>query len=276
VPSLGQLRYLEAPASGTARDHRGAPAGTLVLLHAFPLTAEMWTSQLRLAENGWRVIAPFLAGLGADSGSQTRPSRQYASMDDLAADVIDVLDGLHVHDAVVAGLSMGGYAALAMFRLVPGYFRGLVLADTRAEADTPEGLEARRRMLSLVKEKGATGVVEDMLPKLLGKTTTRERPEIADRVRALASVNSPGSISGAITAMMNRPDSMPLLSSIHCPTLILVGEEDTLTPVELSQKMAREIAGSSLVVIPGAGHLTNLEQTDLFNTAVADFLNHRV
>src|SRR5207249_4640313 len=128
--------------------------------------------------------------------------------------------------AVVAGLSMGGYIALAMFRHVPAYYRGLVLADTRAEADTPEGLEGRRRMLSLVEEKGATGVVEDMLPKLLGKTTLRERPEIADRVRALASANSPRAVSGAITAMMNRHDSTPLLSSIHCPTLILVGEED--------------------------------------------------
>ena len=129
MPTIGRLRYLEAapPAGARAR-------GTLVLLHAFPLNARMWEGQLGLADTGWHVIVPQLRGF--DGGGGDPPA---ASMDDYAGDVIDLLDALHVKQAVIGGLSMGGYVAFAVLRLAARYVQGLILADTRSQADTPEG-----------------------------------------------------------------------------------------------------------------------------------------
>jgi 3-oxoadipate enol-lactonase len=265
VPTIGKFRYLEAPSQGDR------PRGTLVLLHAFPLNARMWEPQLALAAHDWRVLAPHLRGF--DQGQTDAPA---STVDEYAGDVIDLLDALHVEDAVIGGLSMGGYTAFAIFRRAPRYVRGLILADTRSQADTPEGAAGRTRMLQLLTEKGPAAVVDEMIPKLLGATTRAERPEVADGVRALALSNPPEAIAGAIRALMTRPDSTPLLPTIHCPTLIVVGEEDSLTPPALSEEMHRAIAGSELVVVPGAGHLSSFEQPDVFNSALARLLTHRV
>ena len=266
VPAIGRLRYLEATPPAGER-----PRGVVVLLHAFPLNARLWEGQLALAGGGWRVIAPQFRGV--DGGNADPPT---ASIDDYAGDVIDLLDALHIKQAVIGGLSMGGYAAFAVLRHAASYFQGLILADTRPQADTPQGLEGRKKMLALVEAKGAGAVADEMLPKLLGDTTRAKRPEVADRVRALILSNSAESIAGAVTAMMTRPDSTPLLSTIHVPTLIVVGDEDTVTPPADAELMHAGIAGSELTVIPGAGHLTNLEQPELFNASLARFLSHRL
>jgi pimeloyl-ACP methyl ester carboxylesterase len=266
MPVIGRLRYLEAPPSGTDR-----PKGTLMLIHAFPVNARMWEPQLALAETGWRVIAPQLRGM--DGGSTDRPA---TSMDDHAADVIDLLDALHIEDAVVGGLSMGGYVAFALLKHAPRYVRGLILADTRPQADTPEGAEGRKRMLALVQEKGPAAIADEMIPKLLGEQTLHEQPAVGESVRSLILASSAEAIGHAIKALMTRPDSTSLLSSIHCPTLVIVGEQDTLTPPALSEQMHKAIAGSEYVVIPRAGHLSNLEQPEAFNAALARFLEHRV
>jgi pimeloyl-ACP methyl ester carboxylesterase len=231
----------------------------------------MWEPQLALAERGWRVIAPQFRGF--DGGDRDPPA---SSVDDFAGDVIDLLDALHIHEAVIGGLSMGGYVALAMFRHAHRYFRGLVLADTRAEADTPEGVEGRKRMLTLAREKGPSAVADEMVPKLLGATTGATRPDLVERVRALALANSADAIAGAVTALMTRPDSTPLLPSIHCPTLIVVGDEDVVTPPPLSEILHKAIAGSELSIIPRSGHLSSIERADVFNDTLARFLDHRV
>jgi pimeloyl-ACP methyl ester carboxylesterase len=231
----------------------------------------MWEPQLTLAEHGWRVLAPHYRGMGG--GIQDPPA---ASIDDYAGDVIDLLDSLHVEDAVIGGLSLGGYVAFALFRHAPRYFRGIVLADTRSPADPPEAAEGRTRLLSAVWDQGPSAVADEMVPRLLGETTRAERPDIVERVRTLILSNPATAIAGAITAIMTRPDSTPLLSSIHCPTLILVGDQDALTPPVMSRDMQRGIAGSELVVVPKAGHLSSLEQPSAFNAALARFLEHRL
>ena len=266
MPTIGRLRYLEAAPPPGER-----PRGTLLLLHAFPLNARMWEGELALAGTGWHVIAPQLRGF--DGGAGDPPA---ASVDDYAGDIIDLLDALHVKQAVVGGLSMGGYVAFALLRAAARYVQGLILADTRSQADTPEGIAGRTRLLQLVQDKGASAVADEMIPKLLGETTRATRPAVVERVRSLALANSSDAIAGAIRALMTRPDSTPLLASIHVPTLIVVGEEDTVTPPAASEEMHRAIAGSQLVRIPQSGHLANLEQPALFHAALAAFLSHRV
>jgi pimeloyl-ACP methyl ester carboxylesterase len=152
----------------------------------------------------------------------------------------------------------------------------MVLADTRPQADTPEAIEGRKRLLAVVREKGASAVADEMLPKLLGETTRRNRLDLVAHVGDLVRSNPPDAIAGAISALMSRPDSTPILPTIHCPTLILVGEEDMLTPPALSQDMQRAIGGAELVMVPRAGHLSSLEQPEVFNAALARFLEHRV
>jgi pimeloyl-ACP methyl ester carboxylesterase len=231
----------------------------------------MWEEQLGLADDGWHVLAPHLRGVAG--GDARRP---VTSIDDYAADVIDLLDALRIEEAVIGGLSMGGYVTFAMFRRAPRYFQGMVLADTRPQADTTEGVEGRKRMLALVKERGAPAVLDEMLPKLLAGATLRDRRDIVERVRAIGLANSAESIAGALAALMTRPNSTPLLPTIHCPTLILVGDADTVTPPSLASGMHAAIAGSQLVVIEGAGHLSNIEQPAAFNSALAGFLEHSV
>jgi pimeloyl-ACP methyl ester carboxylesterase len=268
MPSLAGVHYLEAlppPADSVRR------RGALVLLHAFPLNARMWEPQLALAAHGWHVVAPHVRG--ADGVPDSRP---VTSIDDYAGDLIDLLDALHIEDAVVCGLSMGGYLAFALLRRAPTYVRALVLADTRPQADTPEGLAGRRKMQDLVRAKGPSAVADEMIPKLLGETSRATRPAVVERVRTLTKANSAESIAGALEALMSRPDSTPLLATIHVPTLIVVGDEDTVTPPALSEEMHARIAGSELVRIAQSGHLSSLERTDAFNAALTSFLDHRV
>jgi pimeloyl-ACP methyl ester carboxylesterase len=256
--SAGPTRCLEAGS--------GWP---VLLLHAFPLNADMWRPQLERAPGGWRLVAPDLRGFGPAAGAA--PGGR-TSIDDLAAGAKAVLDALEIDRAAIAGLSMGGYVAFALFRLAPDRFERLVLADTRSQADTPEGREGRAGLLDLLRRDGPAGVADAMLPKLLGETSQRDRPDVAALVRRLVESNPAGGLAGAIEAMMDRPDSTPDLARIACPALILVGGEDRLTPRADAESMQRQISRSRLVVLEGAGHLSSLETPDTFSQALADFL----
>jgi pimeloyl-ACP methyl ester carboxylesterase len=251
------FRYLE-----------GGAGWPVVLVHAFPLNAEMWRPQLRRVPAGFRFIAPDLRFFGESGGD----AAELPTVEDYAADIVDLLDALEIERAVIGGLSMGGYVTFALFRAAPERFAGVVLADTRPQADTPAGRDARRAMTELVRSQGVGAVAEQMLPKLLGDTTRRENPGIADLVRQVIVGNSPNAIEGALNAMRHRPDSTPDLARITCPTLVVVGEEDGLTPVADSQALHEAISRSHLVVIPGAGHLSSVEDADGFSRALEDFL----
>src|SRR5262245_7735353 len=220
----------------------------------------MWEPQLVLAEQGWRIIAPHYRGMDGGDGDP-----QANSIDDYVADLIDLLDALHIDEVVVAGLSMGGYVAFGLLRHAASYVRALVLADTRSDADTPAAVEGRKGMITVARTKGVAAVTDELVPKLLGETTRRTRPQIEARVRSLILPSSATGIIGSLTALMTRPDSTAMLSSVHVPTLILVGAEDTLTPPPMSEALHRTLSGSKLEVIPEAGHLSSLEQTAAFN-----------
>ena len=268
MPSCARLRYLEShPRTASASWGDRDPLGTLVLLHAFPLGARMWEPQRALAGRGWRIVMPQFRGFDCT----TSDVPEAATVEDYARDVADLLETLAIDRAVIGGLSMGGYVALELFRRVPHLFGGLVLADTRAEADTPEGRANRVRLIELAAH-GPAAIADEMIPKLLGPTTRRSAPSVEARVRALIVANQASAIQAALRAMMTRPDSTPLLPSIDVPTLIVVGEEDALTPPPLSATMAEVIRQAELVHLPEAGHLSSLEQPQPFNAALANFL----
>jgi pimeloyl-ACP methyl ester carboxylesterase len=241
----------------------------LVLLHAFPIGANLWEPQVRSVPKGWRLITPDLRGFG---GSTELDSVSALSMADYADDVVDLLQELSVKRAVIGGCSMGGYAALALYQSAPQIFDGLVLANTRAGADSPESRANRRNMLALVDREGPSGVARDMMPKLLGKTTHESKPDVEATVRRLIKQQSPIAVRSAIHRMMHRPDSTPLLAQVSVPTLVITGAEDEMIPVEESRRIASAIRGAKLVIIPGAGHLANFEQPEAFNAALNGFL----
>ena len=248
----------------------GKDPNVLVLLHAFPLGAGMWEGQHKALPAGWRLIAPDLRGFG---GSTIEVSEEAPSMDDYGRDVIDLLQELSISSAVIGGCSMGAYAAMAIARLAPALVRSLVLIDTRASADTPEGRANRRAMLALLDREGPSGVARDMMPKLLGKTTLDQRHDIEPVVRRLVKGQSAAALRGGIQRMMARPDSSSTLQQLTTPMLVVVGEEDLLTPPEEAQKIAALNAKAQLHVIPRAGHLPSLEDPHAFNAVLARFLS---
>lgn len=245
-------------------------ARVVLLIHAFPLGAAMWEGQVKALPDGWRLIAPDVRGFG---GSTIDEPDEEPRIDDYAKDAIDLLRELEIASAVIGGMSMGGYVAMAILRRQPGVATAVILADTRMTPDTPEGRANRRSMLAVVDREGPSGVSRDMLPRLLGKTTLAQRPTVEPLVRRLIKQQSPAALRGAIQRMMERPDSQAVLEQLAVPTLIIVGDEDVITPVEDSRRLQAVIPGSELVVLPETGHLANLERPDLFNDALRALLS---
>jgi YbgC/YbaW family acyl-CoA thioester hydrolase len=248
-----------------AVDARGdGPA--LLLVHGFPLDHSMWAHQVATLAR-WRRIAPDLRGAGVSDA----PAGGY-SMTTYADDLARLLDRLHVERAVVVGLSMGGYIAFEMLRRHRQRFMGLVLVDTRADADGPEQRRARDDLVELARSKGAAAVAERMAPRLLGRSTQQTQPNIVDQVKAMAARTPVAGMVGALGAMRDRPDSTPLLATIDIPTLVVVGAEDEVTPPAQARAMAAAIPSATLTTIPGAGHLAPLEAPTAVTRVVAEFL----
>ncbi|MFN7984886.1 MAG: alpha/beta fold hydrolase [Vicinamibacterales bacterium] len=264
-----RLSFLEFPPRHVEPSGSQGSVPTLVLLHAFPLHAGMWAMQRPLSHAGWRVIMPNVRGFGRGEEPTS------LSMQDYASDVLALLDELGIDTAVIGGLSMGGYIALALYRRAPERFAGLLLADTRAEADSEQARANRERLIALAGTRGPSALADDMVPKLLGTTTQVARPAVSHLVRRMIADTTAPAIQSALTAMMHRADSRDVLGTIRVPTLIVVGEEDGLTPPEVHVQMASAIPGARLVRIPAAGHLSNLEQPQAFNDAVTACFGRR-
>lgn len=263
------VRFLELGDAAAAR--------VLVLIHAFPMGTGMWEPQ-RGAFPGWRVIAPALPGFDGSAPSfvALRPTGRdnppAYEIDAYADQVVALLDDLRIDRPVIGGLSMGGYVMFGLLRRAPDRASALILADTRPTADSGDRLAARYRTLDIVAAKGAAGVADDMLPKLVSRQTYTRKPAVVAELRRLIEVQSPTAIADAMRAMMARPESTGLLSAIRVPTLIVVGEEDTITTVADADLMHTAIKGSTVAGIPGAGHMSNMEDPEAFNAAVREFL----
>jgi 3-oxoadipate enol-lactonase len=248
-----------------AYDDRGA-GSPLVFLHAFPLNRTMWTPQELALSSQFRIITVDLRG----HGESDAPLWRY-TLDQTADDVLALMDVLSVRQAVLVGLSMGGYILFAFYRRYAERVKGLVLADTRAQADTAEVKDGRFQMAQVAYSKGPAAIADLMIPKLLSPASINTNPDLVRTVRAMIEGNQVSGIAGDLMAMAERPDSIPFLNQIACPAQIIVGELDTATPPADAKLMADRIPGARLSIIPGAAHLANLEQPDRFTQIVRSF-----
>lgn len=239
----------------------------VVLIHGYPFNRTLWDEQVDALTNSYRVIVPDLRGFGdSDASDET------STMNRMAHDVARLMDHLEISQAVIGGLSMGGYVVLAFYKQFPSRVRGLVLADTRAQADSEEAKQTRAQQAEKALTEGMAGIADAMLPKLLTPETVSKRPEIVKRVRDMMLRTKPAGAAAALQGMAEREDQTELLPQISVPALILVGSDDPITPVADSEKMQQAIPGSRLVVLEKASHVSNIEQSEQFNRELERFL----
>jgi pimeloyl-ACP methyl ester carboxylesterase len=232
----------------------------IVFLHGFPHDRNLWAPQLGGLSSQARCIAPDLWGCPP------------YSMDAYADEVVAGMDELTIDRAVIAGLSMGGYIAFALWRRHPSRVRGLVLAATRPGADTPATVDRRRALADVIRRDGMAAVAATQAAAQLGAATRATRPELVAQVTAMAAAAPVAGVLGAIEAMLARVDSTPTLATIDVPTLVVGGTEDAvITPDELT-RMADGIAGSRVELLAGCGHLCNLERPAAFNHVTSEFV----
>jgi len=240
---------------------RGAP---VLFLHGFPLSGEVWTPVVERLGDGYRAIVPDLRGFG---GSEAGPR---ADMATLAEDLARLLDHLEEEGPVtLVGLSMGGYVAFEFCRRYPERVHALVLVDTRAQPDTEEAARGRLETAERVLAEGSGVVADSMVERLFAPGTDQG---VRERWRAIMAESAPEGVAAALRGMAERPDSVATLRSLRRPVMIVVGEDDAITPPAEAERMQEIAHGSRLHVIPGAGHMTPVEQPARFAALLTDFL----
>ena len=249
-----RLHYLD--------EGKGTP---VLLLHAFPLNADSLRPQLAGLSHRFRFIVPDHRGFG-----RSQPGSGPTEMDRIARDALGILESLHIEQAVIGGVSMGGYATMALLRRDPRRARAILLVDSQARADDEQGKARREQTAREVMEKGVEVLLDSLLPNLLAPNAA---PTTRREIEAMVRANRPEGVAAALRGMAMRPDSKEILSRFAGPALIAVGEQDRLTPPERAQEMQSLLKSSKFKIIPGAGHLSNLERPEEFNRALEDFLS---
>ena len=241
----------------------------MIFLHAFPLNHSMWDYQTRtlLAEQRFRLVTLDWRGFGASD-----IVADVSTMEDFADDVAGLMDQLGMQQAILCGLSMGGYAIFAFLRKYPQRVKGLILADTKPEADNAATQASRAQVAQLALSQGAEAIAEQQIPRLLSQYTREQQPGIELHVRHMINCALTQGIAAAARGMARRADATDLLASIDCPTLVIAGEHDSITPPSMVCAWAEQVGNAQFSVIPRAGHLSNLEQPEAFTTIVQNFL----
>jgi pimeloyl-ACP methyl ester carboxylesterase len=255
----------------------------VILLHGYPFDRSMWRGQIDfLNTQGYQVVAPDLLGPTmydklqfVDEPIGEEPDRQAEAcrtMADMARDVEGLMDALRIDQAVICGLSMGGYVAFEFMHLFAERVRALILAGTRAPADNEQERLGRLQQVEQMLTKGMDGIAESSLPKLLSPRTIAEKPDVVERVREMILRADPHAAAAAQRGMAARRDYSSDLPSIKVPALIVVGRQDPIRPVADAELMHKGIPNSRLEIIEDAAHMTNMEQPEIFNRAVMSFL----
>jgi pimeloyl-ACP methyl ester carboxylesterase len=246
----------------------GAGDDVVLFIHGFPFRSTMWGPQLEAVPAGWRFIAPDLRGFGnSELGNES------LSMDLFADDVIALLDHLNIEQVVVCGLSMGGYVALSIADRYPHRMRAVVLAATRASADSPEARKGRHELAKQARAVGSMAVVEAMMPKLVSGATKIQRPEVADFVRVMMQTTNAEALARTLEAMASRSDYRDKVREINVAAMVVRGDQDEIVTREDVDLLARAVRGAKYELVPNVGHLPNLEAPDVFNKLLNTFLN---
>jgi 3-oxoadipate enol-lactonase len=245
------------------------PAGKIpvVFIHGFPFSQDIWRPQVDALKGVYRLVTYDNRGHG-----QTSVGDGQYLIEFFVDDLIALLDHLKISKAILCGLSMGGYIALRTVERNPDRVHALVLCDTRSEADPNEGKLKRAATIKVVKEKGVPVFVEGFLPLIFTKGNIADRISAIETIRQLMLNNSVLGICGTLLALAGRTDTTAALANIKVPTLIMVGDQDPITPIAASQAMHKAVVGSELQVIPNASHLSNLENAAVFNQHLLAFL----
>ena len=247
---------------------------TILFVHGFPLSHAMWRGQLETLKTRFRVVAPDLRGFGGSPLPTDSDSTAKSTMRQFADDCAALLEALRISEPVVlCGLSMGGYVAWQFAKHYPGKLRGLVLCDTKAASDTPEAAETRRKMAEHVLKHGTSAVAEAMPAKLFAQVTHKEKPEIVAEIRKTIEATQPQGLAASQRGMAEREDVRTWLPQIAVPTLVIVGREDAISPVDEMRAIADAIPGAKFHVVEQAGHMAPLEQPGEVNTLIAGFLD---
>lgn len=251
----------------TTPSQSGQDGYAVLLLHAFPVSSDMWEPQLvALEENNITAIAPNAYGIEGSEEHATWTFREYAET------LSGILDEIGCRKATIVGLSMGGYQALAFYRLFPERTASLVLCDTRAEADAPEAETQRQEFIEAVERAGPEEAARRMIPNYFTPETCNDNPQLVERAKTMITAQSVTAITSAMKAIMKREDSSTLLREISCPVLVLNGQDDKLTTPETAAGIAARIPGANIGLIEHAAHLSNMEQPDRFNRALLDHI----
>lgn len=246
-------------------DHgEGVP---VVLLHGFPLSSEMWTPIRPAVEEAARLITPDMRGFG---GSDS-PEGAYG-METLADDILRLADSFGLERFVLGGHSMGGYVALRLAAGHPERLSGLILVNTRASADTPEAKSRRAIAIETIRRGEAPAFLDEFVPNLLGPSTRQRAPRLAAELRAVAGQIPDHVLAGCLAGMRDRPDSSDLLAGLDVPALVIVGQEDTITPPEAAHAMAAALPRARLALIPFSGHTPSVERPIPTAEAILTFL----
>jgi 3-oxoadipate enol-lactonase len=252
-------------------DDGKAESPPMVFIHGFPFSSEMWRGQMQMLQDNkknLRIITYDLRGHGkSDVGDG-----QY-TIELFVDDLIALLNCLKITKTIICGFSMGGYIALRAIERNPDRFNALVLCDTMSTADSNEAKIRRANSIELVKKEGVGRFAEGFLKAVFAPKTFDTKPDVIDEIRKTILSNSPLGVCGALLAMAGRTDTTEALSKINVPTLILVGEHDTVTPPSAARNMHDRIPSSKLHLIENVGHMSNLENSIVFNGHLTKFLD---
>jgi 3-oxoadipate enol-lactonase len=249
----------------------GIPNATpIIFLHGFPFSHKMWTfpgGQTEALSGTNRIIAYDVRGHG-----ESEVGTGHYTIEFFVDDLIALMDHLTIHKAILCGLSMGGYIALRFIERNPERVLGLVLCDTRSEADSNEGKIKRAAAIKNVQINGMKAYAADSVKILFAPESLERKPDAVKLIQSVIERTAPLSIFGTQLALASRTDTTASLPNIKCPTLIMVGEKDQLTPPSASQAMHEKIPGSELRIIPNAGHISNMENSEEFNKHLIEFV----
>lgn len=253
---------IEYEVSGT---RMGLP---VMFIHGFPFSKEMWKPQAEDLKKNYYVITYDVRGHGASDVGDGQYSIEF-----FVDDLIGLLEHLKITSAVLVGLSMGGYIAIRAAERHPERIRALVLCDTRSEADSNEGKIRRANQIKVIKSEGMKNFAETFLSTVFYEKTFQMNPQTIELVRKMIENTSTTAVAGTLLALAARTDTTSSLYNIKVPTLIFVGKHDSLTPPSAAHSMKEKIPNAELHVIPGAGHLSNLENPEEFNSHLLKFLS---